>query len=142
MAESKPKLSIKSKETILITAIAIVVASLVFFVWPGVGQKQVRVPQELILGQVIDSSNVRLEFPDLSKVGLIQFNTGKSLEELRDFYDSYLLKNNWVKIFSKKTERSFQMSFQNNGTGDKINISIFFAPADNARMVAIIYSEK
>ena len=96
MAESGLKLSVKSKETILITAIAIVAASLIFFVWPGVGGKQVKVPRELILGQEIDSSNVRLDFPDLSKIDFVQYRTDKSAKEILQYLREKLINDRWT----------------------------------------------
>jgi len=138
MAEAKPSLSVKSREIILITAIAIIAASLVFFVWPGVGQKQVRVPQELILGQIVDSSNVKLNFPDLSKVDVARFETEESVESLIIFYKKWLADHSFSIIREPNSPEHHLVVAEDESR--YVNIAIF---SDRERkLVSVVFSVK
>lgn len=108
---------------VIVVTVAVVVASFIFFIWPAnIGKDKteegrkarttsVRVPPELILGRVIDSSGVRFYFPDPDKVDLVQYRTDKSQQELIEFYTAKLTDNGWNVQINKSTSDHIRVIF-------------------------------
>lgn len=127
---------------VIVVAVAIMAASFIFFIWPAnIGEDKteegrkarttsVRVPPELILGRVIDSSGVRFYFPDPDKVDLVQYRTDKSQQELIEFYTAKLANSGWnvqtnkstsdytYAIFARKNNEALSINIINNKAND------------------------